>query len=264
MARVRLRVRTASGRAVQRRRGLAAGHTQGVATRIGIDLVRVRETQQLRAAGFVTLGIVGHDRAPAGGHRGVLLEGLLVHIAVGVGRRRFAATIAAQPGRVEDARHISVVGQAHEVAQLMGKCAGIDTGRGKRIGRGGLGGRQDVVGDAGVANDNQHDDVCGHLVAGGVDLVHMAVGRILETIDIFSCRTFGRVLHLLHRCERDALVHPARPIGQVGLRRHEVDLGLDRGGPASVVPGGRRVENRHVDHRLRFRRADQPAEGDRG
>ena len=236
-----------------------------------MDLVRVRETHEPLTTFKAALPIVGHERAPAGGRRGVIVEDPPVHVAVGVGRRPFAATIVAQQGRFQDARRISVVGQAHEVAQLMDKCAGTaGTARdGKRIGRGGVRRRQ-PVGIAAGAGTKQHDDVRGNPVAGAVDHVEVAVRGIVETTEISQQarprarrRARLRVPHLLDRCEHDPLVHPARPEGQVGLRGHEVDLGLDRGGAAGVVPGGRRVEDGRVDDRLRLRRADQPAEGDR-
>ena len=58
------------GGAVQRCRKPAAGHAHGIPSRIGISVVRVRETHQPLAVETCTVALVsqmpGHDRAPAG------------------------------------------------------------------------------------------------------------------------------------------------------------------------------------------------------
>ena len=100
------------------------------------------------------------------------------------------------------------------------------------------------VGDAAqigpVGVDNQVHEVGPDALAEGVNLVQVAVAGVVEASEIELVPVAGLgVRHLGPVPQRDAMAHPARLVGLVRLGDHQVDHGLDGGGPARRPARGR-------------------------
>ena len=244
-------------------RQLHAGDAEGIALSIGILLVRIREAHDPRTgegAQRQAAVFVGHDRPPAVGCRGAGLEGGLVQIAGRV-REREPPVVALAAGF-----GMAVMPKPHDVAQLVGKgVRAVVLGQevSEPLVRVPLG-----VGQT-AAPVQECDDIRRVLVTYPGNLVQVAIPRHDHAVER-PVRDERRIL--LQRPpvdERDARVHAALIEGPVGLRDAEIDLCPEplRSGLVVVALEFRqdvgRVEDRHVDHRLRFGRAGVCAGRDR-
>ena len=155
-------------------------------------------------------------------------NGALVHVAVRWMRRQVAFVMV---------RLVTVVAEPHVVAKFMREdnAATVEQGDAERAGEVCFSANV-VVGEV----DDQMHEVGAGPVAQGVRLVQVAVVRIIETADIDVAGRFG-VPHLGPADQRQAVVHPARRVGLVGLGDQQVDLRLDRGGAAARRPRARRA-----------------------
>lgn len=147
---------------------------------------------------------------------------------------------------------VPVVAQAHVVTQFMRKCTAPTSLASEAEG---------TIAVRDTANvthlEQQVHEVGPGSVADNVDLVHMAVRPIRETVKIEGRIARLRVLHLGSGHKRHSVAHAARLVGLVRLGDHQVDHRLDRGSAAGPRAGTRRIEDRHVD-RNRFLRATRP------
>ena len=151
--------------------------------------------------------------------------------------------------------------EPHVVAELMREGDAAAVAQGDAEGPRQDGYAADVVETAVGFADNQVHRIGPGPVTQRVRFVQVAVRRIDETVEIEAAVRLG-VRHLRPAHQGQALAHAARRVGPVGLRDHQVDLGLDRGGAARRLEGGRRIDDGHVDGRVRRRVAQRPVELD--